>query len=266
MAASSVLSPAWPGRFGKMSRTGASSSISISTSSARSPPMPSITRPRVRNRVRCDRCSSPDDCMSMTEGISITNSTARFSRRNRRSSDASRTMDNIPSPRHARSPRRPVRRAWSATRSSNGWALRITRTSQGHQLRLVKIQRISDKGELQTWWLLTDQLDLAAELVALGYRYRWTIELFFRWLKCVPGLQTTADDIGQWRGPADLYGFDRQPAHRLVDGSQTDQANLGDAPVLLSRLGLPGRSGSPSGETKTHRIKKPEPKDSSNKA
>jgi hypothetical protein len=35
--------------------------------------------------------------------------------------------------------------------------------------------------------LATSRLDLAAELVALGYRFRWTVELFFRWLKCVLG-------------------------------------------------------------------------------
>jgi hypothetical protein len=68
-----------------------------------------------------------------------------------------------------------------------------------HQLRLVKVQRTNDKGELESWWLLTDQLELAAELVALGYRYRWTIELFFRWLKCVLGckqlLTTSANGV-----------------------------------------------------------------------
>ncbi len=35
--------------------------------------------------------------------------------------------------------------------------------------------------------LVTDRLDLPAELVALAYRWRWQIELFFRWLKCVLG-------------------------------------------------------------------------------
>ena len=35
--------------------------------------------------------------------------------------------------------------------------------------------------------LATSRLDLDAELVALGYRFRWTIELFFRWLKCILG-------------------------------------------------------------------------------
>lgn len=58
---------------------------------------------------------------------------------------------------------------------------------KGHQLRLIKVQRTNDDGELETWWLLTNKLDLPAELVALGYRYRWTVELFFRWLKCVLG-------------------------------------------------------------------------------
>jgi hypothetical protein len=33
--------------------------------------------------------------------------------------------------------------------------------------------------------LTTNLLDVPAEVVALLYRYRWLIELFFRWLKCV---------------------------------------------------------------------------------
>ena len=68
---------------------------------------------------------------------------------------------------------------------------------KGHQLRLVKVQRTNDEGVLETWWLLTNRLDLAAELVALGYHYRWTVELFFRWLKCVLGckqLLTTSEN------------------------------------------------------------------------
>ena len=30
-------------------------------------------------------------------------------------------------------------------------------------------------------------LDLDAELVAVGYKYRWSVELFFRWFKCILG-------------------------------------------------------------------------------
>ena len=35
--------------------------------------------------------------------------------------------------------------------------------------------------------ILDDYPQVAAELVALGYRFRWTVELFFRWLKCILG-------------------------------------------------------------------------------
>ena len=35
--------------------------------------------------------------------------------------------------------------------------------------------------------LVTDLLDLPAELIALIYRSRWQIELFFRWFKCILG-------------------------------------------------------------------------------
>jgi hypothetical protein len=70
---------------------------------------------------------------------------------------------------------------------------------KGHQLRLVKVQRVDEEDRLETWWLLTDKLELAAELVALGYRFRWTVELFFRWLKCVLGckqlLTTSANGV-----------------------------------------------------------------------
>jgi hypothetical protein len=35
--------------------------------------------------------------------------------------------------------------------------------------------------------LVTNRLDLEAEVVALACRYRWSVELFFRWLTCVLG-------------------------------------------------------------------------------
>jgi IS4 transposase len=54
-------------------------------------------------------------------------------------------------------------------------------------VRLVVV-RVEEPGrEPYELWLLTDQLDLPAELVAIAYRYRWTVELFFRWLKCILG-------------------------------------------------------------------------------
>ncbi|MBI4707185.1 MAG: transposase [Candidatus Omnitrophica bacterium] len=38
-----------------------------------------------------------------------------------------------------------------------------------------------------TFLLVTDRMDLSAEIIALIYRYRWQIELFFRWFKCILG-------------------------------------------------------------------------------
>jgi hypothetical protein len=37
--------------------------------------------------------------------------------------------------------------------------------------------------------LATDRMDLDADLVALGYRFRWSVELFFRWIKRIMGLR-----------------------------------------------------------------------------
>lgn len=57
----------------------------------------------------------------------------------------------------------------------------------GRPMRLVVVRVVERDGKTTELWLVTDRLDLDADLVALAYRYRWTIELFFRWLKCVLG-------------------------------------------------------------------------------
>lgn len=54
-------------------------------------------------------------------------------------------------------------------------------------VRLVVIATTDDDGKPIELWLLTDRLDLPAEFVGLGYRYRWTVELFFRWFKQILG-------------------------------------------------------------------------------
>jgi len=56
-------------------------------------------------------------------------------------------------------------------------------------IRIVVVQVHERTGERSELWLATDRLDLPADLVALAYQYRWTIELFFRWLKCVLGAE-----------------------------------------------------------------------------
>lgn len=54
--------------------------------------------------------------------------------------------------------------------------------------RVVIIERSSTRpGEDKRLVLVTNRMDLDAEMIALAYRYRWQIELFFRWLKCILG-------------------------------------------------------------------------------
>jgi hypothetical protein len=56
-------------------------------------------------------------------------------------------------------------------------------------LRIVEVRtgKIDSKGEPEILKLATDRMDLEAELVALGYKYRWSVELYFRWFKCILG-------------------------------------------------------------------------------
>jgi len=51
----------------------------------------------------------------------------------------------------------------------------------------VDIGKTKKNGQAEILTLVTDKLDLDAELIAMAYRYRWQIELFFRWLKCILG-------------------------------------------------------------------------------
>jgi hypothetical protein len=57
----------------------------------------------------------------------------------------------------------------------------------GRPMRLVVVQVVERNGKASELWLITDRFDLDADLVAIAYRYRWSVELFFRWLKCVLG-------------------------------------------------------------------------------
>lgn len=57
----------------------------------------------------------------------------------------------------------------------------------GRPMRLVIVRVVERNGKTTELWLVTDRFDLDADLVATAYRYRWSIELFFRWLKCILG-------------------------------------------------------------------------------
>lgn len=57
----------------------------------------------------------------------------------------------------------------------------------GRPMRLVVVKVVERNGKTTELWLVTDRLDMDADLIAIAYRYRWSVELFFRWLKCVLG-------------------------------------------------------------------------------
>jgi hypothetical protein len=54
-------------------------------------------------------------------------------------------------------------------------------------VRIVEVHTTNEQGKPIVLLLATNRLDLDAELIALGYRHRWAIELFFRWFKCILG-------------------------------------------------------------------------------
>jgi hypothetical protein len=68
-------------------------------------------------------------------------------------------------------------------------------------LRVVQVDagKTDSQGRPEVLLLAADRLDLDAELVAWGYRFRWAVELFFRWFKCILGcrqlLATSRDGV-----------------------------------------------------------------------
>jgi hypothetical protein len=69
------------------------------------------------------------------------------------------------------------------------------------RLRVLEVRtgKCDAHGRPEVLLLATDRMDLEAELVALGYKFRWTVELFFRWFKCILGcrhlLSTSANGV-----------------------------------------------------------------------
>jgi hypothetical protein len=59
------------------------------------------------------------------------------------------------------------------------------------KLRVVEVAtgKTGANGKPEVLLLATDRMDLEADLVALGYRFRWSVELFFRWLKRILGMR-----------------------------------------------------------------------------
>lgn len=59
------------------------------------------------------------------------------------------------------------------------------------KVRVVAVAngKTDSHGKPEVLLLASNCLDLDAAWIALGYKYRWTIELFFRWFKCILGCQ-----------------------------------------------------------------------------
>jgi len=56
--------------------------------------------------------------------------------------------------------------------------------------RVVTIERPGrEAGTVDRWILVTNDLEMDADLVVLAYRHRWVVELFFRWLKAILGMR-----------------------------------------------------------------------------
>lgn len=115
-------------------------------------------------------------------------------------------------------------------------------------LRVVEVAtgKTDSQGRPEVLLLATNRLDLAAEHVALGYRFRWSVELFFRWFKCILGcrhLLSTSQNgitiqlylgliasllISLWTG--------KKPAKRTLEMLQLYFAGLASAAELQEHI------------------------------
>jgi len=62
-----------------------------------------------------------------------------------------------------------------------------TRSLKFPRKRVASKKTFRTSSDTHELLLVTDRLDLPAELLPLLYKYRWHVELFFKWLKCVMG-------------------------------------------------------------------------------
>ncbi len=53
----------------------------------------------------------------------------------------------------------------------------------------VKTGKTDRQGQPEVLLLASNSQELDAAWIALGYKFRWTVELFFRWFKCILGCQ-----------------------------------------------------------------------------
>jgi hypothetical protein len=124
-----------------------------------------------------------------------------------------------------------------------GW-VRLGHRGQGPRVRLVHVAR-----EPEPLYLVTNvaESELTAELIAQIYRYRWQVELFFRWLKCILGCRHFLAE-----SPAGvtlqvylalisaqlmlLYGMQRRPTKRQMELIQLYLMGWASADELVAGL------------------------------
>lgn len=120
------------------------------------------------------------------------------------------------------------------------------KTLKGRTLRLVQIE---SPDRTEPVLLVTNRLDLSAEMIGVLYRHRWQIELFFRWLKCMANfehflsespngitLQVYAAIIGTL-----LIALETQSRPSVYDYSMMTQVMAGWVPLEEARVVLERR-------------------------
>src|SRR5271157_450567 len=96
--------------------------------------------------------------------------------------------ETIGHPSHASENPRRSRLLWSHLENVRSFRMNHKNVlKQSVRIVIVVTGKTDSNGQPDVLILATDCLDLAAELVALAYKYRWSVELFFRWLKCILG-------------------------------------------------------------------------------
>lgn len=86
-----------------------------------------------------------------------------------------------------------VRLGCESKQSDISFPVRVIEVFHKGDSNRQRSSRVSSKKTFRTsesdynFLIVTDRMDMPAEVVALIYRCRWQIELFFRWFKCVLG-------------------------------------------------------------------------------
>ena len=106
--------------------------------------------------------------------------------------------------------------------------------SQKHKGLVIRVVEIHAAG--QVFVLGTSRRDLPAELIGLIYRYRWQIELFFKWFKMILGGTPLAGRIPSRRSHPTLQRPDCDVAFDDGHGPTPDHPPVGNPALVLCGL------------------------------